>query len=183
MQTPPEIAYRHVEPTESIKALIADEIERLDALDDRLMTCRVMIELPEHRHRSGDLHHVRIDLTRPGTEIVVDRHPAKHRAHEDILQAIGEAFDTMRARLLEEKSKQRGQVKRHASHPEGRVRTVFHDLGYGFIEALDGHDVYFHRNAVRNGSFEDMAEGARVRYAEEQGDNGPQAMVVELLGS
>jgi len=183
MQTPPEIAYRHVEPTESIQAFIAEEIKRLDALDDRLMACRVMVELPEHRHRRGDLYHVRIDLTRPGTEIVVDRHPAKHRAHEDILQAIGEAFDTMRARLLEEKSKQRGQVKRHDSQPEGRVRTVFHGLGYGFIEAPDGHDVYFHRNAVKNGSFEDIAEGARVRYVEEQGDEGPQASVVELLGS
>lgn len=89
----------------------------------------------------------------------------------------------MRARLLEEKSKQRGRVNRHEGQPEGRVRTLFHEFGYGFIEAADGHDGYFHRNAVRHGSFEDIAEGARVRYAEEQGDEGPQASVVEMLGS
>lgn len=181
MQTEPEIAFRHVELTTDAEQQIIDEIDRLDALDDRLIACRIMVEMPDRRHRTGNLYHVRIGLTRPGAEIVVDRNPPQHEAHEELSQAIGEAFDAVRKRLLEEKAKQRGDVKKHEEPPVGRVRTVFADLGYGFIQAPDGYDVYFHRNAVRNGSFETLAEGKAVRFQEAPGEEGPQATFVEPI--
>ena len=181
MQTEPEIAFRHVQPPAAVKRQIIDEVDRLDALDDRLITCRVMVELPDRRHRTGNLYHVRIDLTRPGAEIVVDRSPPQHRAHEELSQAIGEAFDAARRRLLEVKAKTRGELKQHDEPPIGRVRAVFTALGYGFIQAPDGYDVYFHRNAVRDGGFEALSEGTAVRFQEEAGEEGPQATFVESV--
>lgn len=181
MQTEPEIAFRNVEPSQTLKEQIVDHIDRLDELDDQLITCRVMVELRDHRHRRGNLYHVRIDVTRPGAEIVVDRHPPKHDAHEDIQQAVGEAFDAARKRLLEEKAKRRGEVKQHETSPTGHVRTIFPDHGYGFIEAPDGYDVYFHRNALKGVAFDRLEVGTRVRYVEEAGEEGPQASVVEAL--
>lgn len=182
MQTEPEIAFRHMEPTEAIERRLADEIDRLDALDDRLITCRIMVELPERRQRKGNLYRVRINLTRPGDEIVVDRHPAEHSAHEDPLLAIGEAFSAARKRLLQAKARRRGEVKEHEGPPRGLVSRLFPGEDYGFIEAADGRDVYFHRNAVANDGFDRLAEGMTVRYVEEQGEEGPQATVVEPSG-
>ncbi|MDZ7778862.1 MAG: cold shock domain-containing protein [Gemmatimonadota bacterium] len=137
------------------------------------------IELRDHRHRTGNLYHVRIDLTRPGSEIVVNRNPPEHHAHEDVDQAVGQAFDAARKRLLEEKAKRRGEVKQHETPPAGRVRTVFLDHGYGFIEAPDGYDVYFHMNALKGLAFDTLEVGTPVRYVEEAGEEGPQATVVE----
>ncbi len=53
---------------------------------------------------------------------------------------------------------------------------------FGFIEASDGREIYFHRNSVLNGGFADLSVGARVTFAEEMGDKGPQASTVKLMG-
>ena len=71
-----------------------------------------------------------------------------------------------------------GQVKRHEAAPQGRVARLFPEEGYGFIESVDGREIYFHRNAVVNGGFERLAVGAAVRFAEASGDKGPQASTV-----
>ena len=54
---------------------------------------------------------------------------------------------------------------------------------FGFLEAADGHEVYFHRNSVLDGAFSLLAVGTHVAFAEEMGDKGPQASTVKLLGA
>jgi len=51
----------------------------------------------------------------------------------------------------------------------------------GFIEGGDGREVYFHRNAVLEG-FDGLQVGSEVRFAEEQGVEGPQASTVSVVG-
>ena len=53
---------------------------------------------------------------------------------------------------------------------------------FGFLEAADGHEVYFHRNSVLDGLFSRLAVGTRVTFVEEIGEKGPQASTVKLLG-
>jgi cold shock CspA family protein/ribosome-associated translation inhibitor RaiA len=180
MQTEPQIAFRHVEPNEAARTRILEEIDRLELLDDRLIACRLMIELPERRHRKGNRYHVRIDLVMPGEEFVVDRHPPKHSADEDLLIAIGEAFDAARKRLIQAKDRRRREVKHHEGRPRGRISRLVVEEDYGFIEAADGHEVYFHRNAVASGEFDRLEIGRAVSFQEEQGEKGPQATIVEL---
>ncbi|HEX6203170.1 MAG TPA: cold shock domain-containing protein, partial [Thermoanaerobaculia bacterium] len=55
--------------------------------------------------------------------------------------------------------------------------------GYGFIAADDGREIYFHKNAVLPPGFDEIAVGSRVRFHEEQGNEGPQASTVEILGA
>jgi cold shock CspA family protein len=52
---------------------------------------------------------------------------------------------------------------------------------FGFLEAADGHEVYFHKNSVLDG-YDKLAIGTRVVFAEEQGEKGPQASTVKLPG-
>jgi len=180
MDIPPEIAFRRVTPTPAMHQLVSDEIDRLDELDDRLISCRVMVELPQHRHETGDLYAVRIDMNVAGEELVISRTPPGHHTHEDPLQAIGEAFDKARRVLDDAKKRRQGRVKHHESRTDGIVVKLFPDEGYGFIESTDGVDVYFHQNAVRNEGFADLEVGSRVRFTEEQGDQGPQAIAVMI---
>jgi cold shock CspA family protein len=52
---------------------------------------------------------------------------------------------------------------------------------FGYLEAEDGHEVYFHRRAVLDGAFDRLTVGTRVSFVEEPGEKGPQASTVKLL--
>jgi cold shock CspA family protein len=54
--------------------------------------------------------------------------------------------------------------------------------GRATAHVVDGREIYFHRNSVLDGGFARLAAGARVTFAEEAGEKGPQASTVKLLG-
>lgn len=55
-----------------------------------------------------------------------------------------------------------------------RVIRIFPQEGYGFLQARDGSDVYFHENSVLDG-FDKLEVGTKVTYSVEMGTKGPQA--------
>jgi cold shock CspA family protein/ribosome-associated translation inhibitor RaiA len=178
MQIPPEIAFRNVSRTPAIDQTIEAGIAELEQLQPRITSCRVMVELPHRRHRQGNLYRVRVDVTLPGAEIVVSRHPPADNTNEDVVVAIAEAFDTARTQLLEHGRKRRAELKPAEPPPRGRILRIFPGEGYGFLESLDGREIYFHENAVQGRGFDALVEGQDVRFSEELGDKGPQAIAV-----
>ncbi|MCX5894023.1 MAG: cold shock domain-containing protein [Deltaproteobacteria bacterium] len=56
---------------------------------------------------------------------------------------------------------------------------LFPDREYGFIETDDGLEVYFHANAVKKGSFAKLNPGTKVKFGQEEGEEGPQAIWVQ----
>jgi cold shock CspA family protein len=111
---------------------------------------------------------------------MVDRNPPADHAHEDAFVAVRDAFAAARRQLQDRHRKDQGVVKTHEPQPEGRVVRIFPDEGYGFIESADGREIYFHRNAVLNGGFDHLKSGAEVRFAESEGEKGPQASTVHI---
>lgn len=182
MQIPLELSYRHLEPSASIDSFIRERVDRLDRPAARLTSCRVMCEMPHRSQNRGNLYHIRIDLTLPGGEIVVDRNPPAHQAHEELGQAVGEAFDEAERRLNRFLDLQRGDVKRREASPRGHVVELFPGEGYGFLESSDGMRVYFHENSVLRGGFGGLDLGSEVKFEWEQGDQGPQAVRVAPTG-
>ena len=61
-----------------------------------------------------------------------------------------------------------------------RVARLFPEKGYGFLETPDDREIYFHRNSVLDSAFDQLKPGTPVRFAEEQGDEGPQATTVSM---
>jgi cold shock CspA family protein/ribosome-associated translation inhibitor RaiA len=182
MQLPLQITFRNVPSSEAIDAKIRQKTDKLNQLYSRLMGCRVAIEAP-HRHHQGNLYHIRIDLTVPGGELVVNRTPPEHQAHEDIYVAIRDAFDDAKRELQDYARRQRGDVKTHETpQPQGRVAKLFPDEGYGFIETADGYEVYFHQHSVLDNAFDELELGSEVSFVEEEGERGPQASTVRLMG-
>lgn len=109
MEVPPEVSFRNVEPSDEIKARIHEEIAKLEELYDRIIACRVMVEVPHRRHESGNLYHVRIGLSIPQHELVVSRDPPQNEAREKLVTAIDEAFSDMQRRLKRQVERMRGQ--------------------------------------------------------------------------
>jgi len=196
MTLPPQITLRNMEPVPNLEPAVLKEIAVLERFFKRIMSCRVMIEGPRGR-RYGGLYHVRIDLGVPTEELVVEHTPSLHgtlqdieaskrtkqsepkRDSRDVYRAIHEAFHEMRRRLQDYARRLQGQTKQHEAPVPARVVKLFEY--YGFLETPDGREIYFHRNSVLDERFNLLRIGSDVRFAEEAGEEGPQASSVQLV--
>jgi CspA family cold shock protein len=65
----------------------------------------------------------------------------------------------------------------------GTVKWFNGEKGYGFITPADGgEDLFVHFSAIQGEGYKSLAEGAQVEYEPEQGQKGPQATRVSLVG-
>ena len=184
MQIPLQITFRGLPPSDAIEAKVRERAEKLDRFHARITSCRVVIDAAHRRHHKGNLYNVRIDLTVPGGELVVNREPHERDTHQDPYVALRDAFDAAGRRLEDHIRRQRGEVKSHEVPTHGIVLRKSLLDGYGFLETPEGVEVYFHENAVTDGSFAELASGDQVRFvlAEGEGQRGPQASSVQPVG-
>jgi len=134
-------------------------------------------------HRTGGLYEVNIHLALPnGREVNVTRTPSADERLADLSFAINDAFKHARRQLQDEVRRMQGQVKHHEAQPTGTVKSLDAFSEFGFLEAADGHEVYFHRNSVLGDAFSRLTVGTHVTFVEELGEKGPQASTVKLLG-
>ncbi|MBN2331810.1 MAG: HPF/RaiA family ribosome-associated protein [Deltaproteobacteria bacterium] len=182
MQVPLQISYRNLDPSPSVEDDIREKAAKLDQRYSDIMSCRVVVEMPHQHHQKGKLYHVRINLTLPGAELVVNREPDLHQAYQDIYVVVRDAFAAMERQLAAYVERRKGEIKIHELPPHGRVVRLYPDQHYGFIETSDGREVYFHAHSVLQMDFKDVEIGAEVRFSEEMGDHGPQASSVLMVG-
>lgn len=161
--------------TPEVDAYIRERAAHLDTLHNAILTCRVVVEAPVSHHRQGGLYRVMIDLDVPGSVVTVN-----HRAAEDLHAAIRVAFDAAERRLGEKMRRTHGRPPVEERPLRATVARIFPAEGYGFLDAGAGREVYFHRNSVLDPGFDALEAGSEVRYAEEPGDQGPQATTVAL---
>ena len=110
MIIPVHIVYRDVERTDAIDSYIRKHVDKLGTHTEHVVSCHVALEAP-HRHKQHGRHYrVRLDLTIPGGEIVVDRCPDEGRAREDVYAAIDQAFDSAVRRLRDAGKRRRTTV-------------------------------------------------------------------------
>jgi cold shock CspA family protein/ribosome-associated translation inhibitor RaiA len=173
MQTPVSIVARNQELPEALASDIRVRAAQLEHFFERLVGCRVAVEGPGGHHRRGKFK-VQIRLMVPGPDIIINR-----QSDDQLSAAIAEAFGAAERKLKEYARILRGDVKTSGELPRGRVLRLFSD--YGFLDA-GGREIYFHRNSVVDGRFERLAVGDEVRFAEEEGEEGPQATTVVPVG-
>jgi cold shock CspA family protein len=118
---------------------------------------------------------VRIDLTVPGHELVVDR-----VENEDVHVALRDAFDDMKRRLEDVVRQRRGDEKQHARELHGEVVRLNDAEGFGFIRTPDGNEYYFGRDNLASGRFETLQVGTAVQFIAEVAAEGLQAKRVSL---
>lgn len=182
MEIPLQITFRNMEPSDALEAAIRKKAEKLERFNGKLTSCRVILEADHSRHHKGNLYHVRVDMTVPGAELVAGRQPAQNHAYEDAYVAIRDAFAAARRQLEDKTRIRRREVKHHEPPLHGRVSELIPPMDYGRIATPDGRDIYFHRNAVINGDFETLEVGTEVVFSEDEGDEGPKATTVRIVG-
>lgn len=180
LESLPQITFRNIPHSDAIEDAVLKRIQRLEKFGGHIISCRVVIERPQHRHRQGDLYRVRVDVRLPGAELVVNCDPEKRHSHEDVYVAVRDSFNAMKRRIEDHLCKRHRMTKAHESS-SGFVKYLNVGKGYGFLQSTDGHEVYFHRNSLVGRSFEDLALGDHLRFVEEDGEKGPQASSVFFL--
>lgn len=62
----------------------------------------------------------------------------------------------------------------------GMVTNLHLDKGFGFIKGADGVEYFFHRTALQNGAFDELAQGCAVTFEVGRGPKGPRAEDVRV---
>lgn len=183
METPLELSFRNLQPSESVEGLVRERVARLEQLHRRITSCHVFIGAPHRRHRKGNQYEITIEVRVPGTELAVNRKPGDVNAHEEINVAIRDAFNAMERQLKNWKRKMSGEVKVHDSELQGRIAEIDHEKGFGQIAATDGRLVYFHENSVVGGNFGTLGTGDPVELVvqSDESEIGPQASTVRPI--
>ena len=191
MQVPLEIAFHHIERSEQAENEIRTHVADLEKIYERLVSCRVRID-QRARDVSGTIPPVvRIELGIPGHgEIVVSHEPdhlLRKYKHPDLRSAINEAFRKAERQLLDLKEQRQGRTKEphHDSENQSLGQVADMDGGgeFGFLLTKEGGLLYFHRNSVLAGDFDQLRRGDAVYYVEDTGDTGPIASKVRVKRS
>jgi ribosomal subunit interface protein len=179
MEIPPQISFRGMDPSPAIEARIREHIDRLGRFHDHITSCNVVVDAPHVHSHKGKIYHVRIDITVPGTEIVVNREPELNHAHEDVYVAIRDGFRAATRQLEDVARKMSGhRTKAHAEAAHGVIARLMSEEGYGFITAPDGGEVFFSREAVSPQNGPSLAVGTEVHFTVREGEKGPYASAV-----
>jgi CspA family cold shock protein len=64
--------------------------------------------------------------------------------------------------------------------PQGTVKKLITDKGFGFIEG-DRGDIFFHHSALESTTIEELNVGQKVEYDEGRGPKGPRAENVKVV--
>jgi len=180
MQTALKVTFRDMPHSDLIETEIEERAARLEQFFDKITSCHVVVSTPHVRQHKGQLYQVTIDLTVPGKEIIVNRDPGLDHGHEDVRVAMRDAFKAAQRQLQDHVRETRGKVKTHDEPEHGRVARLGEE--FGFIETVDGDEIYFHRNSVLHEGYDDLAVGSEVRFVSEPGEKGVQATSVRAVG-
>jgi ribosome-associated translation inhibitor RaiA len=123
-----QITFRNMRGSSALEEEIRSRASWLESFYPRIVGCRVVLEVPNRHRRHGRPLHVRIELSLPGEDVIVNHEPTPDTAarsayrkrdevdgrHKDVHVAIHEAFDVARRRLEDVARRQRGDVKTRA---------------------------------------------------------------------
>ena len=129
MTRPLQVTFRNMAVAPVLEEEVRARAAWLETFCSEIVGCRVLIEFP-HRHRPrGRPVHIRVELSVPGEDIVVNqettphftfsdaRPESAHRTvagqpdHRDVVIAIHDAFDAARRRLEDFARRRRADVK------------------------------------------------------------------------
>ena len=186
MQRPLQLVFKDMDSSPALTALVNNRVERLERMYPRLIGCRVVIEVPHRGSASAKVPiSVSVEAEVPGHGMLVAKDQEERReAKGDHTAALNNAFEAVERQLSKLAAVRSHEVTPNAAAGQiGMIVRLFPDQSYGFIELDNSPELYFTRNAVVSGDFDQLKVGMTVQVtpATDEGPMGPQASSVRLL--
>jgi cold shock CspA family protein/ribosome-associated translation inhibitor RaiA len=179
MQHDPIISWHDMPRSEAVDAIIRKRIAALGRFCPEAIGIRVTLAMPHRRHQTGRGVDVRIHLDLPGPDLDVARSFRLGHAADEVTRAVNAAFSALEDQLKENRRKQGAlEVKHHAEVLHGEIVEIEPELGYGFVRADNGREVYFQKDGLVSGDWDRLERGGRLRFREIEGEKGPFAVDV-----
>jgi ribosome-associated translation inhibitor RaiA/cold shock CspA family protein len=188
MQVPLEIAFHNIDRSDWAEQEIRARVADLEQMYDRLTSCRVRVDQRANNSNGTIPPVVHIELGIPGHKDLVVSHEPDHLQRKfqrpDLHNAINEAFRIAERRVLDLKEQRDGRTK-EAHHDAsnqslGQIAEIDSAGEFGFLMTKEGGLLYFHRNSMLSGNFDELRRGDEVHYVEDTGDTGPVASKVRI---
>lgn len=188
MEKPLQIAFKDMDSSEFLERAIRERVDRLERFHSHIVGCRVVVHVPHRGAGSGkNPLGIAVEVEVPGHNLIIGKAEQERREMQnDQMAVVTRAFDAVHRQLDELNEIRKGEVKQHEGAGEtGLVVRLFPEQNYGFVEVKDGPNLYFTRNAVTGGGFEEISIGTLVQVtrATSEGPMGPQASSVRLLNA
>lgn len=113
MHDPVEIIVRGMPHSGALERFVGEQADKLDRLCRRILSCNMVVEALHRPKRQGAQFAVRLNITLPGTELVVNR---EHGT--DVYVAVRDAFEAASVQLED--------YLRRQSNTKSRSRDVPH---------------------------------------------------------
>jgi len=187
MQIAPEIIFHDVDRAPWVESYVLERLARLEKFAEGITSCRVSLTQEQASQHKGNRYSVMVEVRLPPNhDLAAKKAKMIHDMPTQLPALINLAFGAIERQLKKAAALRRGEVKpadlRHDGQPHGIVEKLF-DEGFGFLRAVDDdRQIYFHRNSVLHGDFERLAVGTEVRFTPQDGEQGPQASSVQIVG-
>lgn len=170
-----EIESRNVAMTPRWKTEIEERMHDLQRGHRDLIHGRVTLTKNRHHKKLKNVAEALVVLTLPGRHTITAR-----KEDKTFEEAIRAAFDAVAIELRKFREKRATTEIRTPPVPpfRGVICKLFPEEGYGFILKEGGGEVYFHKNALHDISFDELEDGTEVVFNMEEGQKGPQATTV-----
>lgn len=104
-QIPLQISFLGLDHSDSVEERIRSKVAKLVQICDRITACRVTVETvrksPIAERKKGEPFQINIEISVPGSQLMVKHPPKDLHAHEEITTALKDAFSTMERQLKE----------------------------------------------------------------------------------
>jgi hypothetical protein len=110
---PVQITFRHMESSLAVETRVRELANHLGVFSDRILGCRVVVDSPHRHHHQGKVFNVKVQLTLPGEDVVVDMERPDRDGHEDVYVVLRDAFDAAKRQLQARMASLRNEPKLH----------------------------------------------------------------------
>jgi hypothetical protein len=110
---PVQITFRHMESSAAVETRIRELANHLGVFSDRIQGCRVVLDSPHRHQHQGKVFAVKLQLSVPGEDVVVDMERPQRDGHDDVYVVLRDAFDAAKRQLQARMASLRGEEKRH----------------------------------------------------------------------
>jgi cold shock CspA family protein/ribosome-associated translation inhibitor RaiA len=174
-----KIESRNVTMTPRWKTEIEQRMADLQDGRHDLIHGRVTLIKNRHHKKAAKVAEARLVLTLPGRHTITAS--KEDKTFEEAIRAVFAAAEMELRRYREKRASK--EIRVPPVPFRGVICKLFPREGYGFILQEGGGEVYFHRNAVHDLTFEELEDGMEVAFNVEEGEKGPQATTVRPIAA